>query len=71
MIGECAQNWDFILALREIDRKRPRNPRVYADRRHRELLAAPWKNNMDDWRGRRDAFLLIAMGKVSWETIAT
>jgi len=56
--------WDLRMARFEIARRGGDDPRAYAEQRYAELKAAPWRSNMQDWRGRVEAFKLIAKGQV-------
>lgn len=57
--------WDLRMARLEIARRGGNDPRAYAKQRVKEMRAAPWEANRDDWRGRLEAFELIAKGIVN------
>lgn len=66
-ISGTNMDYDLIMARNEIARHGVADPVAYAKRRWQELRAKPWRKNNGDWRGRVEAFKLIATEKVSYE----
>lgn len=62
--ADRAQEWDIMLARRDIARHGGKYPIIYARRRLVELSAKPWAD-YDDWAGRVAAYDQIAKGLIS------